>query len=594
MDRVLLEVLQRVVHPAHVPLEAEAEAADIRGPRDAGPRGRLLGGGDRPGLPRVDDLVHLLQERDGLEVLAAPVDVGHPLALLAGVVEVEHGRHGVDPQAVDVELLHPVEGGRQEEVADLVATEVEDQRAPVGVRPAAGVRVLVERGAVELGQRPGVAREVRGDPVQEDADAALVHAIDERPEVVRRAVARRRGEVRGHLVAPGARERVAHHGQQLDVREAHLGRVVRELVREVRVAQELVALAAAPRGQVHLVDRHGAGEVVRRVAPGGPLVVAPLVGRLVDDGVRLRRDLRPERERVRVELERPVLGADLVLVGLAVADAGDEELPDAGRAERAHRVQAAVPAVELAYDGDRARVRRPHREGGAALAVELGDVRAELLPQRLVPALAHEVQVELADGRGVAVRVPDLEAAVLAVVHAEVVPQGQARTGDRGLEQAGVVEALGLHRRAALGVHGDGEGVGSPGTDDEAVAVRGRVRAQQRVRVRQVAGDQGVHVALQRRRVRDDRRLGRRHRGELRLGRRVLRGRDRAGRGGRGGGPVAGGGGRPRLLALRRRRLRGGRLAGRSVLRAHAIGSSSRRAMAAAGIGTQSGRWSSS
>ena len=47
VDRVLLEVRQRVVHPAHVPLEAEAEAADVGRPRDARPGGRLLGGRDR-------------------------------------------------------------------------------------------------------------------------------------------------------------------------------------------------------------------------------------------------------------------------------------------------------------------------------------------------------------------------------------------------------------------------------------------------------------------------------------------------------------------------------------------------------------------
>ena len=42
VDRLLREVLERVVHPAHVPLEAEAEPAEIGRPRDAGPRRRLL------------------------------------------------------------------------------------------------------------------------------------------------------------------------------------------------------------------------------------------------------------------------------------------------------------------------------------------------------------------------------------------------------------------------------------------------------------------------------------------------------------------------------------------------------------------------
>ena len=89
-------------------------------------------------------------------------------------------------------LAQPEERVREQEVADLVAAEVEDQRAPVGVRAAPRIVVLVERGAVEARERPVVAREVRGDPVEDHADAGSVQAVDERAEVVGRAVARGR------------------------------------------------------------------------------------------------------------------------------------------------------------------------------------------------------------------------------------------------------------------------------------------------------------------------------------------------------------------------------------------------------------------
>ena len=67
------------------------------------------------------------------------MDVGLPLALLAGVVEVEHRGDGVDPDAVDVELLQPVQRVGDEEVAHLLAPEVEDVGAPVGVLAALGL-----------------------------------------------------------------------------------------------------------------------------------------------------------------------------------------------------------------------------------------------------------------------------------------------------------------------------------------------------------------------------------------------------------------------------------------------------------------------
>ena len=197
VDRVLLEVLQRVVHPAHVPLEAEAEAADVRRPRDARPGGRLLGGRDRRrARARATTSLSSLRNATASRSSRPPNSFGHPLARLARVVEVEHRRDGVDAQAVGVVLAQPVQRVGQQEVADLVAAEVEDERAPVGVRAAARVLVLVQRGAVEARERPGVAREVRRHPVEEHADALGVHPVDEGAEVVGRAVARRGREVR--------------------------------------------------------------------------------------------------------------------------------------------------------------------------------------------------------------------------------------------------------------------------------------------------------------------------------------------------------------------------------------------------------------
>ncbi len=266
VDRLLAEVLERVVHPAHVPLEAEAEPAEVGRARDARPRGRLLRDREHARLPVVQHLVQLLQEGDGLEVLAAAEGVRHPLALLAGVVEVEHRSDGVDAQPVGVELAHPVERVREQEVAHLVAAEVEDEGAPVGMGSAARIGVLVQRRPVELHERELVAREVGRHPVEDDSDPGLVHRVDERAQLVGRAH-RRDGCVEArHLVAPRARERVVHHGQQLDVREAEVVRIAHEVLGELVPAQP-----EPPRLGVHLVDRERAHEGILLAPAGDPV-----------------------------------------------------------------------------------------------------------------------------------------------------------------------------------------------------------------------------------------------------------------------------------------------------------------------------------
>ena len=335
---LLREVLERVVHPAHVPLEAEAETAEIGRPRDARPGGRLLRDRHHARLAAVDDLVQLAQEGDGLQVLAAAVDVRHPLAVLARVVEVEHRGDGVDAEAVGVVLAQPVERVREQEVAHLVAAEVEDQRAPVGMRAAARILVLVERRPVEARERELVAREVRGHPVEDDADPGLVERVHERPEVIRLSH-RRDGRIEaGHLVAPGPRERVVHHRQELDVREAEIAHVGDELLGELPPAEP-----QPPRLGVHLVDRDRLLQLVEAPAPLEPAVVGPLVARAVDPRGRLRRDLRMEGERVGLQAQLPVGAVHLELVRIALGGLGHHEPPRSRTSPAARAAARARP-----------------------------------------------------------------------------------------------------------------------------------------------------------------------------------------------------------------------------------------------------------
>ena len=272
VDRVLRGVEQGVVHPAHVPLEPEPEPALRGGPGDAGPGGGLLGDHQHARVVPVDGGVDLLEERDGLQVLPAAVHVRRPLPVGAGVVQVEHRGHRVHAQPVDVELVQPVQRVGDEEVAHLVAAEVEDVRAPVGVLAATRVGVLVQRGAVETGEGPLVLREVRRHPVQEHPDAGGVQPVHQVAEVVRVAEPGRRRVVAGDLVAPRAAERVLHHRQELHVGEAHLQHVRGELLGQLPIAE-----AGPPGAQVHLVHAHRL--LVRRL-PGParePVRVAPLV-----------------------------------------------------------------------------------------------------------------------------------------------------------------------------------------------------------------------------------------------------------------------------------------------------------------------------
>ena len=307
------------------------------------------------------------------------------------------------------------------------------------MRPAARVGVLVEMRSVERGECPVVAREVGGHPVEDHADAALVQPVDEVTEVVGGAEARGGSVVARHLVAPRAVEGMLHHGQELDVCEAEIRDVVGELVGELAVAQRTVVLERVPppRAEVHFVDRDGAAQRIRGGSSLEPGLVAPDVLGVVHHRGVCGRHLGLEGERIGLQPQPSFLRPDLELVLRSFVYARHEQLPDPRRAERAHGVQAAVPGVEVAHDGDRARVRRPDGERGADRAVELADVRAEPLVEVLVAALHDEVEVELAERRQERVRVADGEDVAVRVLDLELVLERQRRLRQQRLPEPG-------------------------------------------------------------------------------------------------------------------------------------------------------------
>jgi hypothetical protein len=178
---------------------------------------------------------------------------------------------------------------------------------------------------------------VRRNPVEDDSKAVGVKTVHELPQVVRGAVARGGGEVAGDLIAPGPAERVGHHRQQLDVGEAHVGRICRELVGELQVGERTVALerVQSPRAEVHLIYRHRPAERLSSPALVEPRVVAlaPAVARARDDRSGLGWMLRLLGVRIGLQQQLVLRRDDLELVAGPGVDAGQEQLPDAARSQ---------------------------------------------------------------------------------------------------------------------------------------------------------------------------------------------------------------------------------------------------------------------
>ena len=296
-----------------------------------------------------------------------------------------------------MEFLEPVHGVCNEEVLDFVASEVKDVGAPVRVFALARVGVFVTGGAVETSECMCVLGEVCRNPVENHADFVLVAEINKVAELVGRAVAARGRVVTRDLVAPGFVERMFCNRQKFNVRVAHFLEVGDEAFCKFVPIEESVRVCwvAAPGTGVDFVNVHRGTEDLCRPVRFHVKIVAPFITVEVRrDGGCCRTDFCKFCERVDFDVQVAVGTVNFKAVEFAFAEIRNEDFPNAGAAEHAHLMAAAVPAVEVTDDGNSVRVRCPNCKVDALESLMLDDVRAKLAVEFVMGARRNQVAVK--------------------------------------------------------------------------------------------------------------------------------------------------------------------------------------------------------
>ena len=203
--------------------------------------------------------------------------------------------------------------------------------------------------------------------------------------------------------------RQRHH---FDMREAHVDRVVRKLHRQLPIGQRTVSVLGFtfPRTEVNFVDRHRPVELTGlRATLIHPRAIAPLKFRgVADDRCVVRWRLKARAIGIRLNQKTAALVADFKFVELALAEARHEQLPNTRRAERAHRMKATIPAIEIANDRNPRRRRCPHGKRNAGHATQGAQVSTEFIIDPMFIALVEEKQILIPERRQKAVRIEEL------------------------------------------------------------------------------------------------------------------------------------------------------------------------------------------
>ena len=133
-------------------------------------------------------------------------------------------------------FIQPEKRIADQEIFNLVAAVIENERAPVLMFPQAGIFMLKEAASVIAGQAMSVLGKMSGHPIQNHSDSGLVAAIDKIPKLVGISKPARRGVVVHHLITPGTVEGMLHHRHELNMCEAHFLYIGNQAVPEFTVA----------------------------------------------------------------------------------------------------------------------------------------------------------------------------------------------------------------------------------------------------------------------------------------------------------------------------------------------------------------------
>ncbi len=123
-------------------------------------------------------------------------------------------------------LVEPEQGIADQKILHFVAAVIENESVPVRLLPLPRIRMLVEVRPVEIAEAGFILRKMRGNPIQDDADAVLMKIVDEIHEIRRRAEPAGRSKVADDLVSPRTIEGMLHDGQELDMRKTRVVDVI--------------------------------------------------------------------------------------------------------------------------------------------------------------------------------------------------------------------------------------------------------------------------------------------------------------------------------------------------------------------------------
>ena len=114
--------------------------------------------------------IQMFKKFNRVKIFPAAVFIGHPLSRLLTVIQIQHGRHRINPDTVDMKLSDPVKNIGNQEIPDLVFGVIKNLGAPIRMLSNPRIGMLENTLSVKTAKPVGVSCKMSRYPVQDNAD----------------------------------------------------------------------------------------------------------------------------------------------------------------------------------------------------------------------------------------------------------------------------------------------------------------------------------------------------------------------------------------------------------------------------------------
>ena len=239
---IQLHILCKIMHPSHVPFQAEAQTVILHTSRHLGPGRGFFSDHQRSRVPSQHNRIEMFEKSDSFQIFISAVFIRYPFPVAFSVIQIKHRSNCVNPQTVNMKIFYPEQCVCDQEILHLIFSIIKNLCPPVGMFPFPGIRIFISRRTVKVRKAMGISWKMSRNPVKNNPNLIFMKIIHHPGKILRCSVPGCRSKISCHLISPGTVKGMLGNAHNLNMGISHILNILRNLTRKFPVIIKTVLI----------------------------------------------------------------------------------------------------------------------------------------------------------------------------------------------------------------------------------------------------------------------------------------------------------------------------------------------------------------